>query len=328
MAADAKAPATDGRRKVAAFLLALDAPVAAQVMRGFTEQELSALAQEMASLGKPEETESARVLAEFVGSGADDKRQAERLLRTALGEDKAKALLSKAAEPFRDLRKLGPKRVAAIVKGEHPQVLATVLAHLDAGTGKELLNSLDEDLRYDVLRRIALTPHQPPEMVRQVDALLAARASAAADQGDASGGDGRFKTVADLLNLAGPKVTKSIMEKLSKELPAEAAQVQALMFLFEDMILIGDREMQKMLGELDKTDLVLALKTASPELKEKILGNLSKRARETMQEEMEMVGPKPLAEVEAAQKRIVEVVRAMEERGDLKIERGSSEAMV
>ena len=118
------------------------------------------------------------------------------------------------------------------------------------------------------------------------------------------------------------------MEKLGKDLPDAATEIQSLMFVFEDLIGIADRDMQKVLGELDKADLVLALKTSSPELSNKILGNLSKRARETMEEEIQMLGPKPLSEVEEAQKKIVESIRSMEERGELQINRGGGEEFV
>ena len=134
--------------------------------------------------------------------------------------------------------------------------------------------------------------------------------------------------MAQVLTAGEPEITKSIIERLAQEAPEDANEVQALMFVFEDILKIPDKDMQKVLAEVDKADLVLALKAAPAEIGEKILKNLSARARENMKEEIEMLGPRPLSEVEGAQKRMLTQIRAMEERGDIKVVRGSGEVMV
>ena len=164
--------------------------------------------------------------------------------------------------------------------------------------------------------------------MRQIDGIMEIRAYALAGQRTDTAGERRFNTVAQMLNIAEPSLSKSIMDKMMKDMPDEAVGIQALMFVFDDLVKVADRDMQKVLGEIDKNDLALALKAAPEELADKLLANLSKRARDTIEEEMEVMGPKPLSEVEEAQKRILEHVRGMEERNEISIQRGNSEEMV
>ena len=141
-------------------------------------------------------------------------------------------------------------------------------------------------------------------------------------------GESRFKTVAQMLNVSEPSLTKAIIDRLNRESPEIANQIQALMFVFEDLLKINDKDMQKVLAEIDKADLALALKAAPQELSDKLLGNLSARARDNIKDEIEGLGPRPLSDVEEAQKRILQQVRQMADKGDIRIERGGGETMV
>jgi flagellar motor switch protein FliG len=158
--------------------------------------------------------------------------------------------------------------------------------------------------------------------------MMEVRAFSLSKRSADEGGKARFKTVAQMLNIADPSVAKAVLDKLNREAPAIANEIQSLMFVFEDLVKIADKDMQKVLGEIDKADLTLSLRAAPPEVRDKMLGNLSARARETLKEELDMMGPKPLSEVEEAQKRILQAVRAMEERGDIQVARGNVEKMV
>jgi flagellar motor switch protein FliG len=131
-----------------------------------------------------------------------------------------------------------------------------------------------------------------------------------------------------MLNVSEPSLTKAILDRLNRESPEIANEIQALMFVFEDLMKIGDKDMQKILAEVDKADLALSLKAAPPELTEKLLGNLSTRARDNITEEIEMLGPRPLSDVEEAQKRILQQVRQMADKGEIRIQRGGGEVMV
>lgn len=342
MADDKKPPEDEkklaGRRKAAAFLLSLDSETAAMVMQRMGERDVSMLSEEMTRMGDISGGDIEFMLKEFNRASGGDKvavaPMVQAILERALGKERAKELLEKIrkqsrdAEPFRSLQTLDAKQVATLLRGEHPQVLALVIAHLEAQVASELLKGLTEDLRYEVIKRIASTEEMPAELVRQVDEMLEVRAYSMGNRQADDTGDSRFKTVAQMLNISEPSMSKAILDRLNRESPTIANEIQALMFVFEDLAKIADRDMQKLLSEIDKADLALALKAAPPELANKLLGNLSSRARDNIKEEMEMLGPKPLSEVEEAQKRILQQVRAMEERGDIRINRGTGEVMV
>jgi flagellar motor switch protein FliG len=327
-----------GRRKAAAFLLSLDSDTAALVMQRMGERDVAMLSEEMTRMGDISGKDIEQMLKEFNKASGGDKvavaPMIQAILERALGKERAKELLEKIrkqsrdAEPFRSLMTLDAKQVSTLLRGEHPQVLALVIAHLEPPVASELLKGLTEDLRYEVIKRIASTEEMPAELVRQVDEMLEVRAYSMGNRQADSTGETRFKTVAQMLNISEPSMSKSILDRLNRESPNIANEIQALMFVFEDLAKIPDRDMQKLLSEIDKADLALALKAAPPELANKLLANLSSRARDNIKEEMEMLGPKPLSEVEEAQKRILQQVRAMEERGDIRINRGTGEVMV
>jgi flagellar motor switch protein FliG len=256
------------------------------------------------------------------------------ILERALGKEKARELLdrirrqSRETEPFRSLLPLEPNQVATLIRGEHPQVIALVISHLEPGVASVLLKDMAEDLRYEVVKRIAATAELPSELVRQVDEMMEVRAYSLGRNVTEDQGAKRYKTVAQMLNISEPSVSKSILDRLNRESPTIANEIQALMFVFEDLAKVSDKDMQKVLAEIDKADLALALKAAPPELSEKLLGNLSARARDNIKEEIEMLGPRPLSDVEEAQKRILQQVRQMEEKGEIRINRGTGEVMV
>lgn len=328
----------NGPRRAAALLLTLDPETAASVMRNLSEQEVTAISEEMSRMGSITGEEMERVIEAYrkqVGSGnMQVEPMLEQLLERALGREKAKAMIqrirsaSRDSQPFKSLLHLNHRQVTSMLKGEHPQVVALVVTHLAPEVAIDVLKSMDEDQRYEVVRRIATTDEMPVDLIRQVDGMLEVRAFEMSKTSSDSASERRFKTIAQMLNFAEPSVAKSVMDKMTKDLPAAAAEVQALMFVFEDLVRIDDRTMQKILGEVDKADLTLSLKTAAPEVKDKLLGNLSQRAREAILDELEFMGPRSLSDVEDAQKRILEQVREMEERGDIVINRGGGEVMV
>jgi flagellar motor switch protein FliG len=327
-----------GRRKAAAFLLSLDSETAALVMQRMGERDVALVSEEMTRMGDISGNDMERTLHEYhLASGGGHVAVApmiQAILERAMGKEKAKDLLEKIrkqsrdSEPFRSLQTLDAKQMATLLRGEHPQVLAIVISYLEPAVASELLKGLGDDLRFEVIKRIAATEEMPVELVRQVDEMLEVRAYSLGNRRSDGTGEMRYKTVAQMLNVSEPSVSKAIIDRLNREAPALATEIQALMFVFEDLIKIADKDMQKVLAEIDKADLALALKAAPPELSTKLLGNLSSRARDNIQEEISMLGPRPLSDVEEAQKRILQQVRSMEERGDIRINRGTGEVMV
>jgi flagellar motor switch protein FliG len=334
----AEEPRQAGRRKAAAFLLSLDSETAAQVLQRMSERDVTMVSEEMSRMRELSGSDVERTLLEYnAAAGSEQVAVApmiQAILERALGKEKAKDLLEKIrrqtkdAQPFRSLTSLDARQISTLLRGEHPQVLALVISYLEPEVASELIKGLEDDMRYEVIKRIAATEEMPAELVRQVDEMLEVRAYSMGSHFSDSTGALRFKTVAHMLNISDPSVSKSVMDRLNREAPNIANEIQALMFVFDDLRKIGDRDMQKLLSEIDKADLALALKGAAPELSEKLLANLSSRARDNIKEEMEMLGPRPLSDVEEAQKRILQQVRAMEERGDIRINRGAGEVMV
>ena len=327
-----------GRRKAAAFLLSIDSERASKVMQRMSERDVALISDEMTRITDITGKEVEDTLTEYSVTVGGDRiavaPMVQAILERALGRERAKEMLEKIrkqtrdAEPFRSLQSLDARQISSLLRGEHPQVLAIVISYLQPAIASELLKGLSDEVRFDVVKRVAATEEMPAELVSQVDEMLEVRAYALGDQQTESAGQARFKTVAQMLNISEPGVTKAIIDRLNRESPAIANEIQALMFVFDDLAKISDKDMQKVLAEVDKADLALALKAAAPELAEKLLKNLSARARDNIKDEIDMLGPKPLSEVEEAQKRILQQVRAMEERGDVTINRGGGEVMV
>ena len=327
-----------GRRRAASFMLALDSETAAMIMQKLSEREMAMLTEEMSRIGELTGGEMEKLLKEFNKMTGGDRVSVEPMLQAilerALGKEKAKELLekirrqSRETEPFRSLLPLDAKQVATILRGEHPQVLALVIRHLDPAIASALLKDMGEDLRFDVIKRIATTEELPTELVRQVDEMMEVRAYSLGRAMTDEQGNKRYKTVAQMLNISDPSIAKAVLDRLTREVPQIANEVQALMFVFDDLIKIGDRDIQKVLADVDKNDLILSLRAATPEVQAKLMNNLSQRARDAMKEEMEMMGARPLSEIEEAQKRILQQVRALEEKGEIRISRGNQEAMV
>jgi flagellar motor switch protein FliG len=338
MAEEEEQSKASGLRRAAAFLLALDPESAAKVMRVMSERDVALISEEMSRMGEVTGEQMEEVLGQYKEWSGGDIIQVEpmleKLLEKALGREKAREMInrirtqSRESKPFRSLRHLNAKQIDAMLKGEHPQVQALVISHIEPSISIDVLKAMTEEQRYEVIHRIATTEELPMELIRQVDDMLEVRAYDMAKQSTDSASERRYKTIAQMLNFAEPSVSKTIMDKMQKELPDTANEIQALMFVFEDLVNIDDRQVQKILGEIDKADLTLGLKTAPEEVRDKLLGNLSQRARDAIMEELEMLGPRPLSDVEDAQKRILEQVRAMEERGDIQINRGGAEQMV
>lgn len=327
-----------GRRRAAAFMLSLDSETAALLMTRFNEREVAMLSEEMTRLGELTGAEVEELLRDFHKRIGGDKINVEpmiqEILERALGKEKARELLerirrqSRESEPFRSLLPLEASQVATLLRGEHPQVIALVVSHLEPAVAAALLKDMPEDLRYDVIKRIASTAELPAELVRQIDEMMEVRAYSLGRSLTEDQGNRRYKTVAQMLNMSDPSLAKAVLDRLNREQPQIANEIQSLMFVFEDLAKVADRDMQKILSQIDKGDLVLALRAADQAVKDKLLGNLSTRAREAILEELENMGPRPLQEIESAQKRILQQVRAMEEKGEIRISRGQQDKLV
>ena len=217
--------------------------------------------------------------------------------------------------PFSFLQKAESENLLTFIQDEHPQTIALILAHLKPAQASEILVGLAGQKQVEVVKRIANMEQTNPEVIKEVERGLEHRLSAMITQTFEKAGG--VDTVAEMLNLADRATEKSIMEGLEAEDPDLVEQIRRLMFVFEDIMMVNDKGIQSMLKEVDNDDLALALKTASQDLKDKIFKNMSERAAQLIKEDMEYMGPVRVSDVEAAQQKIVDVVRRLEESGEI-----------
>ena len=229
--------------------------------------------------------------------------------------------------PFSFLQRAESENLLTFIQDEHPQTIALIVCHLAHHKAAEILVGLPMQKQIEVIKRIANMEQTNPEVIREVEKGLESRLSNMLMQSMEKAGG--VPTVAEVLNLADRATEKAIMEGLEAEDPDLVEEIRRLMFVFEDIMLVNDKGIQAVLKEVDNDELALALKTASPELQEKILTNMSQRAGEAIREDMEYMGPVRVSDVESAQQRIVDIVRRLEESGDVMIQgRGGETELV
>jgi flagellar motor switch protein FliG len=271
-----------------------------------------------------EEFEASLLAGEWVSQGGVDfARQA---LERAVGPRKAQEILdrisSQVSSGFFMLRNVPADQIAPFISHEHPQSIALILSQLEADQASGILSQLPERLQSDVAYRIATMENITPNVLKEIEESLESNLR------DMLGGNqdvGGPKVVADILNLTGSSVEKNVLDNMDAQDPGVAESVRNLMFVFEEISKLSDREIQTLMREVDQKDLVVALKGASDEMKDKVLGNMSERVRTFITEEMEFQGPMRLSEVEEVQLRIVQQVRQLEEQGQVTIVRGDSD---
>jgi flagellar motor switch protein FliG len=229
--------------------------------------------------------------------------------------------------PFSFLQKAESENLLAFIQDEHPQTIALILCHLPHYKSSEILAGLPMQKQIEVIKRIANMEQTNPEVIREVEKGLESRLSSMLMQSTEKAGG--VNTVAEMLNLADRASERAIMERLEAEDPDLVEQIRRLMFVFEDILLVNDKGIQAVLKEVDNDEVALSLKTASEELQNKIFSNMSERAASLIREEMEYMGPVRVSDVEAAQQRIVDVVRRLEDAGEIIVAgRGGESEMI
>ncbi len=321
------------RQKAAVLVIALGPELAAGVLRHLRDEEVELLTLELTNVRHITPEQRRSVLEEFRHT-AEAKgyiqqgglAYARELLQKALGAPKAMEIINRLTaslqvRPFDFIRRTDPGQVLNYLQNEHPQTIALVLAYLDRKQAAAILAALPPDLQAEVARRIATMDRTSPEVVREVERILERRLAAFMTQSaTVSGG---AKAVAEVLSHVDRSTEKTIMQQLERDEPGLAEEIKKLMFTFDDIVTLDDRSLQRVLREIDlNNDLPLALKLAGDQVKEKIFRNLSQRAVENLKENIEYLGPVRLRDAEAAQQRIVAVIRRLEEEGEIVIGRG------
>ena len=327
-----------GRRKAAILLVMLGPEKAAQVMKHLDEADVEMLTIEIANLGKISDEEKKAVLQEFseilkaremITTGGIE--YAKKVLEKAFGPEKAMKIIERLVsslqvKPFDFVKKADPLQLVNFLQNEHPQVIALVLSYLEPGVASQILGALPEELQMEVIKRIALLERTSPEIVREIEKSLEKKLSGIVSQQFSKVGG--IETAAEIMNNIDRQTEKAIMERLSQESPELAEEIRRRMFVFEDILKLDDRSVQLVLREVDTKDLAVALKGASDEVKEKIFKNMSKRAAQLLKDELEYMGPVRVKDVEEAQQKIINVIRRLEEAGEIIIARGGGEELI
>ncbi len=328
-----------GVKKAAILLVSLDQEKAAEILKRLPSEAVEEVSREIASLGEIPNAAQREVFGEFyhlalantyVSEGGLEYAKA--LLKKSLSEVEAGRIIKQVTQqvqttPFSFLQKAESENLLTFIQDEHPQTIALILAHLPAQKASEILVGLPSAKQVEVVKRVANMEQTNPEVIKEVERGLEHRLSDIVSQTFEKAGG--VESVAEILNLADRSTEKGIMEGLEAEDPDLVEQIRRLMFVFEDILLVNDKGIQSVLKEVDNEELALALKTASDELKGKIFKNMSERAAQLIQEDMQYMGPVRVSDVEQAQQKIVDVVRRLEDAGEIIIAgRGGEKEMV
>ena len=318
-----------GVQKTAVLCLALGPEEAARILRHLSAEEVKAVTDEMASLQEVGPDIASAVVAEYKELARADEslarggvEEARRVLEHAVGPEQAEGYLvrlqGKGGVPsLKQLTRAAPELLHSLLRGEHPQTVALVLAHLSPDQAASVIESLEPALATDVLLRVAQMEKVSPEILDLVENVLSGKTDLSLSQAySVSGG---AAAVANLLNRTSGLLEKALLESLAERDQEVATEIKNLMFVFEDLLLLEGRAVQRLLRDVENKDLALALKAASDELKSHILKNMSERAGSALEEEMEYLGPVRVKDVEAAQVRIIAKARALEESGEIVI---------
>jgi flagellar motor switch protein FliG len=334
-----KKSALTGEQKAAALLISLGPELASKVYQHLKEESVEQVTLQIANLRKisPEEKDAVMqealnisVAQEYISQGGVE--YAHELLEKALGANKAMEIINRLQgslqmTPFDYIKRTDPQQLLNFIQAEHPQTIALILAHLNPEHAATILGALPLEVQVDVATRIAILDRAAPDVVMEIERVLERRISAIFTQEFTAAGG--VRSLAEVLNRADRSTEKAIMEKLEESNPALAEEVKRLMFVFDDLIVLDNRTVQQILREVDAKDLALALKGAKEEVKEHLLKNMSQRARAMITEDMDVMGPVRLKNAEEAQQKIINVVRQLEEQGEIVVARGGDEgAMV
>ncbi|MGD0138945.1 MAG: flagellar motor switch protein FliG [Tepidisphaeraceae bacterium] len=328
-----------GVRKAAVLMLSLTQEQASEILKRLPPAAVEEVVREIAVIKDVAVEQRSEVFGEFYNLALANSSMneggleyAKALVRKSLGDNDADRVLKQVTQqvqttPFSFLQKAESENLLTFIQDEHPQTIALILAHLPPQKASEILVGLPSQKQIEVVKRVANMEQTNPEVIKEVERGLEHRLSDIVSQTFEKAGG--VDTVAEILNLADRSTEKGIMEGLEAEDPDLVEQIRRLMFVFEDILLVNDKGIQSVLKEIDNDELALALKTASDELKQKIFKNMSERAAQLIQEDMQYMGPVRVSDVEAAQQKIVDVVRRLEDAGEIIISgRGGEKEMV
>ena len=327
-----------GIQKAAILLIALGPERSADIFKHLKEDEIEELTLEIANTRSVSPQVKEDVLNEFYQICLAQQYIAEggigyakELLDKALGEDRAKEVITKLTaslqvRPFEFVRKTDPSQLLNFIQDEHPQTIAMILSYLTSAQAALVIGALPPEKQADVAKRIAMMDRTSPDVIKEVERVLEKKLSSLVNQDYTIVGG--VDAIVNILNTVDRTTEKHIMESLEIEEPELADEIRKKMFVFEDILLLDDRAIQRVLRDVDNADLGVALKAANEEVQNVIFKNLSKRLAAMIKEDMEFMGPVRMKDVEEAQQKVVSVIRKLEDSGEIVISRGGGDEII
>ena len=326
------------RQKAAILLISLGPDISAQIYKYLSEEEIEKLTLDISSVKMVDNDTKEAILDEFhqMALAQDYIAQggvnyAKEILEKALGEEQAKNILNRLTSslqvrPFDFARKADPMQILNFIQGEHPQTISLVLSYLDPVKAGQVLSALPPEIQADIARRIALMESTSPDIIYEVEHVLESKLSSAVTQDYTL--TGGIESVVEVLNGVDRSTERTILDALEVRDPELAEEMRKRMFVFEDIVTLDSRSIQRVIREADNNDLMHALKVCSEEVQEIIFKNMSGRMAENFKEEMQYMGPVRLKDVEEAQTRIVGIIRRLEEAGEIIVSRGGGDDII
>ncbi|HHU64378.1 MAG TPA: flagellar motor switch protein FliG [Clostridiales bacterium] len=327
-----------GREKAAILLITLGPDKSAKIFKHLQEDEIEQLTLEIANINKVDAETMDKVVDEFyqICLAQDYISQggisyAKDILEKALGSQKALELINRLTaslqvRPFDFVRKADPNQILNFIQNEHPQTIALILSFLNPSQAAVILSGLPSEKQTDVAKRIALMDRTSPEIIKEVEGVLEKKLSTLVTADYTS--TGGIQSIVDILNSVDRGTERNIIETLEIQDSELAEEIKRRMFVFEDIINLDNRSIQRFLREVDNKDLALALKGSSEDVSNLIYENMSKRLQEMIKEDIEYMGPVRLKDVEEAQQRIVNIIRKLEDAGEIIIARGGGDELI
>lgn len=327
-----------GKTKAAILLIALGPERSAKLFSHMHDDEIEELTLEIANVSRisPEDRESVLeefyqvcLAQEFISEGGIN--YAKEVLEKAMGSQKALEIINKLTsslqvKPFDFVRKTDATQLLNFIQNEHPQTLALILSYLNSNQAAQVLSALPQEKQADVAQRIATMESTSPEIIKEVELVLERKLSSMVTQDySATGG---IQCIVDILNSVDRGTEKYILETLEIQNAELVEEIRKKMFVFEDIVNLDGVGIQRFIREVDNTDLAVALKGATDEVKEMIFANMSKRMAEMLREDMDFMGPVRLRDVEEAQQKIVNIIRKLEEANEIIIARGGGDELI
>ena len=326
------------QQKAAILFITLGPEYSAKIFQHMADDEIEKITLEIASQKQVTPEQKKLVISEFyqmamaknyISTGGLE--YAQNVLEKALGSEKAASIISRLTtslqvRPFDFLKKTDPAQLLNFIQNEHPQTIALIMAYLDPDQAATILASLSQERQAEVARRIAMMDRTSPEILREVERVLERKLSALVTQDFTTAGG--VKAIVEVLNRVDRTTEKTLIETLEVDNPELTQEIKRLMIVYVVIVMLDDRSLQMVLREVDTKDLSLALKATPKEVAAKVFKNMSTRAADMLREEIEYMGPVKIRDVEEAQQKIVNVIRNLEDKGEIVVARGKGDEMI